>query len=287
MVDFQILYPKSVEELTEYLDEYKGDCRILAGGTDLLVNIRSGKVHCKYLISLRKVGELTPEIKVQSGRLIVGALSTMSDLYRNQDVKKYFPALGRAAYLMGSQQIRNQATLAGNLCNASPAAETATPLLIYDGTIKVRGFKDRGERREIPVGDFFAGPGKTTLKANELVTEVSLPIPEIPQRSIYERISRRNGVDLAIINLSMSVDESKNLRVAYGSLGPVPYRSEKIEEALRQYIDGQIDEQALYAVIENNVSPISDLRSSAEYKVEMIKILTGKTIAQLLNEGGN
>lgn len=284
MADFQIRYPKSIEELVEYLDQYKGDCRILAGGTDLLVNLRSGKVRCKYLISLKKVGKLTSEIQIQKGSLVIGALATMSDLHRHEAVQKYFPALGKAAYILGSQQIRNQATLAGNLCNASPAAETATPLLIYDARIKVRGL---GESREIHIGDFFAGPGKTTLKPNEIVTEVILPIPEIPRKSIYERISRRNGVDLAIINLSMSIDESKNLRLAYGSLGPVPYRPAKTEEAIGQYLDGQIDEQALHTVIENNISPISDFRSSAEYKVEMIKLLTSKMIAQLLDKGGN
>lgn len=282
MANFKILYPESIEEMTDFLINYREEAKILAGGTDLLVNIRSGKASYKYIISLKNVKELNSGIENYDDKILIGPLTTMNDIYRNKKLQKYFHALCSAAYTLGSQQIRNQATLAGNICNASPAAETATPLLIYDATVNI---KEPGGYKEIPINEFFRGPGKTVLKNDEFVTGVSLPIPKVPEKSIYRRLSRRNGVDLAIVNMSMSVDESENIKLAYGSLGPVPFRAYKVEEPAKQYIDNKINRNDLYKEIENSISPISDLRSSREYKTEMIKMLTLKTIGELLKKG--
>jgi carbon-monoxide dehydrogenase medium subunit len=206
----------------------------------------------------------------------------MWDVHRHPIVRNFFPALGDAALVMGSQQIRNRATVIGNICNASPAAETAASLLVYEATVSLLGAKGV---REVSLADFFKGPGRTIKTSDELVTAIKLPIPESELMSCYKRLSRREGVDLAVVNVAMSRDRNGGIKIAYGSLAPVPFRAREVEAAVTQYLSKKITEAEFSSVIERSVSPIDDLRSSRSYKIEMVKMLTIRGVNAFAGEG--
>jgi carbon-monoxide dehydrogenase medium subunit len=273
-----------MEEAADCLRRYGGEAAVVAGGTDLLPGIRSGKKRPGYLISLSEARD-AGGLEKSDGYLAIGPRATMADVFHDPSVKTFFPALAEAARVMGSQQIRNKATVIGNVCNASPAAETAAPLLVHEAAVSLFG---PAGVREISIEDFFRGPGHTAKKADELVTAIKLPIPGLRERSVYRRISRREGVDLAIVNVAILKSrnvESRNaeIKLAYGSLAPVPFRPREAEAAAGLWLGKNISEEEFSRLIEHGLSPIDDLRSSAEYKVEMAKNLTIKGLHDLEN----
>jgi carbon-monoxide dehydrogenase medium subunit len=280
LLKFELLFPTGTDEVVDCLDRYGQEAAVIAGGTDLLLRMKSGKARYSYLISLSEVRDLDA-MKKSGGCLVIGPRATMSDVRNSPDVKTFFPALGEAAQIMGSQQIRNKATVIGNVCNASPAAETATPLLIYEATVSLLG---KSGAREMPLENFFKGPGDTAKEPGELVTAIKIPLPASRERSVYRRISRREGVDLAIVNIAIAKERSGDVRLAYGSLAPVPFRPREVEAAIGSYLDGKISDGELSQIIESSLSPIDDLRSSRLYKAEMAKMLTIKEIDSFARE---
>ena len=243
----------------------------------MLVKIKTEKAHFPYLISLKEIHEFKTNIKITDDRLFIGPLVTMADIRQNRETQRYFPALCQAAYIMGSQQIRNRATVVGNICNASPAAETATPLLIYEASICLKG---PGGAKEVPIGEFFKAPGVTSKARDEIVTGIRLPLPPQHEKSMYKRVSRREGVDLAIVNVALAMERDGKIKLAYGSLAPAPFRALKAEKAAEFYLSRAISEE-LASAVEECLSPIDDIRSSRAYKIEMAKLLTLKGIHEL------
>jgi len=278
-----MLFPQTVDEAIDYLQRHNGQAHILAGGTDLLVKIKTDKARFPYLISLRQIQEIKTDIKIAEDQLFIGPLVTMADVYQNLEVQRNFPALCQAAYLMGSQQIRNRATVVGNICNASPAAETAAPLLIYEASVCLKG--PHGVR-EIPIGKFFKGPGETHKTHDEIVTGIRLPLPIWHEKSIYKRISRRRGVDLAIVNVALAMGHGGKTKLAYGSLAPVPFRALSVESVVNSYLSHAISEEEFTSAVEKCLSPIDDIRSSRVYKIEMAKLLTLEGVHELTGREG-
>ena len=178
------------------------DARVLCGGTDLLVGLRKGTVSTPLVIDLKRVAELPAGIEEDAGALRIGATTILADLIDDERVRRRFPALVESARVVGSIQIRNRATLAGNLCNASPAADTAPALLVHDALVDVIG--PTGGRR-VPVAEFFVGPGRTALGPSELVSAVELPISGEPVGAAFQRMTRRRGVDLATVSVCCAV----------------------------------------------------------------------------------
>src|SRR5918999_3243244 len=174
------------------------DARPLAGGTDLIIRIRDGSIRPRTVVDVKGIAELTREIVVEDGWLRIGARTTMTDLMRDERVRRDYVALAESAAYVGSVQIRNRATLAGNICNASPAADTAPALLVYGATVNLISATGR---RQVPLNAFFTGPGRTVLAIGELVESIDLPLPETPTGAAFGRVTRRYGVDLATINL--------------------------------------------------------------------------------------
>jgi carbon-monoxide dehydrogenase medium subunit len=186
----------------------------------------------------------------------------MTDLIESKLLRHHFPALIEAAMVVGSIQIRNRATLAGNLCNASPAADTAPALLAYQAGVTLVG---ESGRREIPCDDFFAGPGRTTLAAGEIVESVDLPVPSEPTGGAFARLTRRRGVDLAIASVCCVVRASGAVRFAFGAVGPRPF-------VVESRADAALDNVLKLA------SPISDLRASKEYRTAMLAVLANRAL---------
>ncbi len=195
------------------------DARLLAGGTDLIIRLRDGSIQPRVVVDLKRIVELSGDIRDEGDRLTIGARTTMTTIAADGRVRRDFQALAEAAAVVGSAQIRNRATLAGNICNASPAADTSPALLVFGAVVVAAG--PAGSRR-IPIDDFFVRSGVTTLVPGELVTAIELPRPTVPRGSVHVRRTRRRGHDLASVTLACSVAADGVTRLAYGSLGPRP-----------------------------------------------------------------
>ncbi len=251
----------------------------LAGGTDLINNIRTGAHSPKLVVSLRKIRELSGAIDEQPDGLLIGALATLSEIAQHASVRRGFPAVAEAANLIGSKQIRNRATMAGNLCNASPAADTVPTLLLYDAVVNLAG---PAGRRSLPVASFVRSPNQTCLAAGELVASIFVPYPAAPSSSCYLRFARREGADLATVGVAAFASAANEIRLALGAVGPTAFRAYEAEKILRQAIDDPaIWERGLTAAVEA-ASPISDLRASREYRLALIRHLTAEAVRRSL-----
>lgn len=259
MSPFRYFAPRDLVEACELLGGE--DAVPLAGGTDLLVALRHREVRPGRVVDLKQVTEIGDQISIEERHVSIGARVVMSRLVASEIVRDDFPALASAASVVGSVQIRNRATLAGNLCNASPAADTATPLLAYSARVII---SDGAEERGVPLEEFFTGPGSTVLRRGEVVTSVELPLPEGRSGSAFARVTRRRGVDLASVNLACFVDDSGRARFGLGAVGPTPLAAESTVDQLTTD-DGM---QRLLDV----ASPISDVRAGADYRRAMLRI---------------
>jgi len=191
--------PKTLAEAARLLEEEGPEARVLAGGTDLVVGLRDDSIQPAVVIDLKWIEDFPHEsIVLDGGVLRFSALAPMAEIERDERVLASLPALAEAARVVGSVQIRNRATLAGNICNGSPAADTAPPLLIHGATVVATG--TAGERR-IPVDDFIIGPRQIDLQRGELVSAIEVPVPEPGFGAAYTRLVRRRGTDLASVTL--------------------------------------------------------------------------------------
>ena len=219
MRPFHYLRPTSLREVIALLEEHGTGARLLAGGTDLTVELRYGKSLPRVVIDVKRASDLSPVIAEADGSLTISATVPLTDVEENKTVRRYFPALAEAAAVVGSIQIRNRATLVGNVCNASPAADTVPVLAVYGAVVKVLG---RGGERSLPLVDFIQGNRRTALAADELATAVSIPLPTKPFGSAFARVTRRYGVDLATVNLCCGIDGSGTTTLAFGAVSPRP-----------------------------------------------------------------
>jgi CO/xanthine dehydrogenase FAD-binding subunit len=271
MTSFSYARPRSLAEAFELLGN--DDAVALAGGTDLLVSIRHHQSRPATVVDLKSVEEIGSEIEIEGDRLRVGGRVVMSRLMADDHVKRHFPALVAAASVVGSVQIRNRATLAGNLCNASPAADTAPALLAYLASVAISG--PEGDR-VVPVADFFLGPGATVLGRVEVVTSVEIPILAQRTGSAFARVTRRRGVDLASVSVACVVEASGRARFGFGAVGPTPLFAESSIEDLAED-DGWA---RLLAV----TSPISDVRAGADYRRAMLEIHSRRALEAAIEE---
>jgi len=279
MTSFTYHAPSTLETTFDLLERYGVDARLMAGGTDLLVRIRTGRFAPNVIIDIKHVADLNARIALTADQVEIGSLALMADLQSDPVIKRYFPALVEAASSVGSVQIRNRATLAGNLCNASPAADTAPSLLIYGACVKL---SSRKGLRILPLDQFILGPGKTALQLGELVRSVVIPLPADGQAATFERLTRRKGVDLATVNVCCQVFESGLVRFAVGAAGPVPFI---VEEAESQLVDPALDSMIKKQILNDLMSaaaPISDVRASREYRQAMLVVLARRALERSL-----
>jgi carbon-monoxide dehydrogenase medium subunit len=274
MTSFAYVRPQSLAEAFELLAD--DDAVALAGGTDLLVAIRHHQSRPATVVDLKSVGEIGSEIEVEGDRLRVGGRVVMSRLIADEHVNRHFPALVAAASVVGSVQIRNRATLAGNLCNASPAADTAPALLAYLASVSISG--QEGDRN-VPIAEFFLGPGSTVLGRGEVVTSVEIAVPVDKTGSAFARVTRRRGVDLATVSVACVVEASGRARFGFGAVGPTPLFAESTIEELAED-DGWA---RLLAV----TSPISDVRAGADYRRAMLEVHSRRALHVAVEELGS
>ena len=227
MKEFEYLRPTTLDGALELLDRHGAEAKPVAGGTDVIVNAKRGKKVPKVLVSLRAVQELR-YIRQEGDNLLIGALTTLRDLEKSELVADKLPALADAAGNMASVQIRNVATMAGNIVNAAPSADTAPPLLVSGARVKL--VSTSGERL-VPLDGFFTGPGQTAIQAGELVKEFQIPLPAGPYGQAYWKHSRRKAMDLAMVSVAVHLELEDDLetcrlaRIALGVAAPTPIRT--------------------------------------------------------------
>jgi CO/xanthine dehydrogenase FAD-binding subunit len=278
--EFDYLRPRTLEEALEIL-ENQGPAVIYNGGTDVLVRIQEGLLEVKTLMDIKAILELGG-IKYDNSRgLRIGALSTLNEICQNEAVKGFYPLLAQAAHSIGSMQIRNRATLVGNICNASPLADTAPVLLVTGAMIIAAG---KGYTREIPVEEFFKGVRKTCLRQGEIVIEVVIPPVKDRLKGVFLKHSRRKDVDLSSINAAMNITEN-GVKIALGAVAPTPIRAYNIEKLIdARGLSLEVIEE-VRALVENEISPITDIRASREYRIEIAKVLISRAIENLIGQG--
>ncbi|MFL5779344.1 MAG: FAD binding domain-containing protein [Chloroflexota bacterium] len=245
--------------------------RPLAGGTDLIIRIRDGSIRPSTVVDVKGIAEFSGDIRAADGWLRIGARTTMTDLLRDERIRRDYTALAEAAAYVGSVQIRNRATLAGNICNASPAADTAPALLAFGARVIAVG---QAARRVIPLDDFFVRSGVTTLASGELVEAIEMPLATGGHGSVHARRTRRRGHDLASVTLAVSIDDEGVTRVSYGSVGPRPVVSvdesgvladpAASDDAVRERLD-----ELFAAAAPSRTS----MRASPEYRLAMLRVM--------------
>ncbi len=279
MENFEYFEPRTLKEAVGLLVKYKGGARLLAGGTDVMIEMKGGYVKPKYLINLKKIKGLDKISFSKKEGLRIGALVTWSTLLSSKPINQYYPVLRETASLIGCPQIRNIGTIGGNICHASPSADSAPALMIYEAQCVVAG---PGRERIIPIEKIFTGVQKISLKKGEILTGFRLPTPDTGSKGCYLKFSPRRAMDLPIVGVGVLVTESngtfQDVKIALGAVAPTPIRARRAESFLfgKPVNDQSIRKAAEEAVMESK--PITDMRASREYRLGLVKELTYRAI---------
>jgi carbon-monoxide dehydrogenase medium subunit len=277
---FDYYRPKTLEELLSLISKCGEDAKLLAGGTDLLVLLRDRVVKPKCVVDIKGVAELHELKYDEHDGLRVGAAVTFRELLEHPIVRERYRALWDAASVLADPVIRNRATLVGNICNASPAADSAPPLLVFDAEVEIVG---ANESRVVPISKFFVGVKRTVVGPGELVRAVRIPQQPADAKSRYYKWGRTRGEDLAVVGVAIRVaDSGKDVRIALSSVYKTPIRIGAVEEIFKN--GGAVEEKIARAVeaVKRGIAPISDVRGSREYRIHMAGVLTKRGLEELL-----
>ncbi|MEW6529279.1 MAG: xanthine dehydrogenase family protein subunit M [Thermodesulfobacteriota bacterium] len=278
---FEYFAPKSLEAALSLLSEQKEGAHVLAGGTDIIVKMNHGRLKPKALIALEAIMGLKGIRFHAQGGLTIGATARLAEVAFHSDIVTHYPAVAHAAQVMANVGVRNMGTVAGNLCNAAPSADTAPPLIAMNAEVTLASLK--GERR-LPLDQFFEGPGLTAMEPGEIMTSISVPFPPSQSGGSYKRISARCGVDIAAVGVGVMVildgKTCREARIVLGAVAPVPMRAAKAESLMQgqEWTQKLIHEVADQAAQE--AKPISDVRASAEYRRKMVAVLTRRALEE-------
>jgi len=256
---------------------------VLAGGTDLLVKIRAGQIAPSVLVDVSDLASLRGISEIEGG-VEIGAATPEQELIDAPSVAERLPLLQTMLGALGSVQIRNRGTLGGNLVNASPAADSAIPLLLYDAQVVLRSAS--GDERTLALDAFLLGPGKTALAPGEIVRAIRVPVPERALVSFFHKVGKRRALTIAIASVGALIDVSDGhfdeVRLAAGSAAPVPLRLRDVEAHLRgvEITEKAIGEAARLAI--EAVAPIGDVRASADYRRQVVGELVARALRSTL-----
>jgi CO/xanthine dehydrogenase FAD-binding subunit len=281
MQPFAYARPATLAEAVDLLIRHGTGARVLAGGTDLVIRLRDGSYAPSVVVDVKGVPELAPGIRAgDDGGLVIGATTTMTEIAAHPVIRRDMAALAEAAAVVGSVQIRNRATLAGNLVNASPAADTAPALLVHGAVVVAAGLQ--GTRR-IPLDVFFVRSGITILEPGELVAAVELPAGPSRIASAHQRRTRRRGHDLASVTVACGVDDAGVTRLAFGSLGPRPVLRVDDSGTLADPGADDATRDALLAGMLEGASPsVTSMRAGPEYRLAMLGVHARRALALAL-----
>jgi CO/xanthine dehydrogenase FAD-binding subunit len=265
--EFDYRRPASLDEAIGILSDYAGSARLLAGGTDLVAWLRDDAVAPDVVVDIKDVPGLG-DITYDGDLLRIGSLVTFTDLMESDLIRTHAPLLVEMAETVASAGIRNRATMVGNICSAVPSCDTGPVLLVYDTTVHLAG--PAGER-SVDINDWFIGLRKTALAEDEVVTRIDIKIRK--HGGVYVKLMRYAGEDLAQAAVGIVVYPGNEYKVAFGAVAPAPFRSSRIEGALRgRPLDDALVAEVV-AMVDDEISPITDMRASAEYRTRMTEVM--------------
>ncbi len=284
MREFEYAAPRSLQEAIGLLSREDGEARPLAGGTDLIAQMKENRKSPTLVVDVKKIPELNV-LSYDGQGLRIGAAVSCSRILRFAPVKEHYPALAEACALIGSVQIQNRAALGGNFCNAAPSADAVPPVLAYGGKVLVAGPKGR---RELAAEEFFLGPGQTVLGKGEILQEIILPPPLPHSGAAYLRFIPREEMDIAVagvgswVQLSPDRSRCEQVRIALAAVAPTPVRAQEAEAFLAGKVPAQEVLTQAGELASRAAKPISDVRGSAAYRIELVKVLTRRTLQKAL-----
>ncbi len=279
---FDYLAPKTIDEALSLLAQHKGKARLIAGGTDVVPQLKRRKIKPpQYIIDLKGIPGLDYIKYDAKNGLSIGALATIQAVEASPIIQEKFNVLFQAAESMASPQVRNRGTIAGNICNAVPSADSAIALLALEAKLKL--VSPKGERT-VNIEEFFTGPNQTVLDDQELLQEIQIPTPPPKSQGVFLKLGPRKAMDLAIVGVAVLVDlkdgACRDIRIALEAVAPTPIRAKKAEAVLKgQTLDDNLIGKAAQTAAEES-KPIDDHRASAEYRREMVEVLVRRAIKQ-------
>ncbi|MCP5000641.1 MAG: xanthine dehydrogenase family protein subunit M [Hyphomicrobiales bacterium] len=280
----EFITPASLEQGLEIKRERGAEARVIAGGTDLILRMRDKLLSPSVLIDLRRAS--LNGIELSSEYLVLGASLSVSEVIENADIARMFPALAAACKKFAGPPIRNRATLAGNIANASPAADLVPPMIAYDADIVLRSAA--GERI-LPLAEFFVGPGQSVIEPDEILTEIRLPLTSAATAATFIKLGQRRSMTISQVNLATRLSlDARGLvsaaRIVLGAVAPVPMRAVAAEAMLTgKELSGELLCAAAGKAREE-VTPISDVRASSAYRREMTEVLVRRALLATRDE---
>jgi len=270
----EILTPKNLNEVLGILSSHDRDLRIIAGGTDVVTGLKQESnrfIKTEVLIDINHVAEVKG-IEQTNGRISIGAASTFTEIYKNQIVSKELPILKKAVRTIGSLQIRNRATIAGNFVNNAPCADTVPALLVYNATIEIESINSK---REMSLQEFLQGPYKTQLKKDEIVTRINIPVPQKTFVGDFYKLGRRQAVAISRITFAVLIELEENkiteIRIASGAVTPIGTRFSELEEFAKGKEVNNNFLKNLASKMGEEIIKLTGLRWSSEYKLPVVQ----------------
>ena len=275
---FEYFEPRTVEEVVRILFMYGGEAKVLAGGVDLVPKMRKRQIQPKCLVSIQRIPGIDYIASDGAEGLRIGALTSLRSIELSPTIRKDYELLHEAIHQIASIQVKNMGTAVGNLCVATPASDIALPLLVLGAKLRIVGLT---QERNVPIEKFFIGVGQTVLQPSEIVTEVLLPSPPAATGGAFLKLVR-TATDVAKVNVAVTVTVTdgicQDVKIALGSVAPTPIRANKAEEALKgKKLDQETIAEAAETAAEET-KPIDDIRSTAEYRKEVTKVLVRRAI---------
>jgi aerobic carbon-monoxide dehydrogenase medium subunit len=280
---FEYTAVSTPEEAISLIAGYEGQAEFIAGGTDIMVNMKRRIVHPDLLVSIHKLDQLRGFDQRSKNQFRIGVLNSMHDIAASDKITKHFSALAAAAGGMGSPQIRNRATIGGNLVSSRPAADTIGPLIGYGAQVRLQGLKDE---RLVPMESFCTGPGECVLFDNEIMTDILLEIPRRNTHGVYLKFGTRKSMEISIVSVTtiLTLDDGglcQKARIVLGAVAPTFIRAPEAESLLQgKRLSENLASQA-GELAQQSCNPITDTRASAEYRRMLVRALTRKSILQI------
>jgi CO/xanthine dehydrogenase FAD-binding subunit len=282
MKKFDYYRPRSLREAHDLMEKFRGRAKYVAGGTDVIVRVKQRTIEPDALISLRGIHGLSGIARNRG--LSLGSMTLLRDMERDRTLGRDYPALVQAVRVLANPQIRNVATVGGNLGNSAPSADCAPPLMVLEAVLVAKG---PGGEREIPMEDFFTGPGLNCLDGVEILTEIRIPEKEAHTGMAFLKIGRVRQ-DIAVANaaalLVLEKEVCRKCRLAVGAVAPVPLRLRQVERAVEGRAVSPDLLERVPGLVEQEVRPITDVRSTEDYRRIVSGVLVKRALKQALND---
>ncbi|MBN2694382.1 xanthine dehydrogenase family protein subunit M [bacterium] len=276
--DFLYQKPSTLLDALKLRAQYGEKCSLLAGGTDLVVNIKERRISPDIVIDIKGIPEFSI-LEERDGSIFIGSAITFTELIESPLIKSRVPIIAESAHTVASVGVRNRATLVGNICSAVPSLDSAPALLVYKTDVVVESVDGK---RIIPIDKWFVAPKKTALQNNEIVLGVLVEIPNSENGTAYMKLGRYSGEDLAQAGVGIMISKNLEYKIAFCAVGPVPRRALKVEAFLNGKEFSSITNE-LSEIIQSEISPITDIRASKEYRRHMVDVLVERGIKLALS----